>query len=378
MAVLKDLINYGQSYWIDNLSREMISSGSLEHRVKEEGLRGMTSNPTIFNKAISKSNDYDAQIKALVGSGNSTSEIYEALVIKDVQNACDIFQPVYQQSNGLDGFVSLEVSPYLARHTQATMEEARKLFAAVNRPNLYIKIPGTIEGLPAIEQMLVEGINVNITLLFSVDRYEDVAKIYIHALEKRDKNGDDIHMVSSVASFFLSRIDVLVDKLLLHRILPNDPGTKAESLLGKIAVANAKLAYQSFKDIFQGRSWEKLVDKGARVQRPLWASTSTKNPEYRDVMYVEPLIGHNTVNTMPEETISAFADHGQINENVIEEGLEEARRDMKLLGSLGIDLRHVTQQLEDEGIQKFIDPFTELITNLIEKSEKFSTKVPSN
>jgi transaldolase len=250
----------------------------------------------------------------------------------------------------------------------------------VNRPNLYIKIPGTREGLPAIQHMLYEGINVNITLLFSVDRYEEIAKTYIRALERRDKNGDDIHTVSSVASFFLSRIDVLVDKLLLHRVLPNnaDRGTGADKLLGKIAVANAKLAYQSFKDIFQGRSWEKLVDKGARVQRPLWASTSTKNPEYNDVMYVEPLIGPYTVNTMPEETISAFADHGQIDENSIDEGLEDAQENIKMLESLGIDLNQVTQQLEDEGIQKFIDPFNELMTNLNEKSEKFSTKVLLN
>lgn len=373
MNSLLKLIDYGQSYWLDNLSRKMILNGELKKRVTEEGLRGMTSNPSIFNKAITKSEDYDEQIARLGEQDKSTKEIYEALVVKDVQDACDILRSVYDESDGLDGYVSLEVSPYLARHTKATMTEARRLFSAVNRPNLFIKIPGTEEGTPAIEQMLYEGININITLLFSIRSYEEVAKAYIRAMERRVKEGKPIKNIASVASFFLSRIDVLTDQLLMHRIAPGagDSDTSLpRQLLGQAAIASAKLAYQSFKKIFSGEAWEKLVEKGARVQRPLWASTSTKNPEYSDVKYVEPLIGPDTVNTMPEETIGAFADHGVAQANTVEEHLDDAKKVFADLERVGIDIDKVTWQLVNEGIQKFIDPFAALMENLDQKRQQ--------
>ena len=375
MNPLLQLIEHGQSYWIDNLSRHMITSGDLKKRVSEQGLRGITSNPSIFDKAITKSNDYDAQIKELIRSGKENiKEIYDALTIKDIQDACDILRPVFDESDGLDGFVSLEVSPYLARHTNETMAEARRLFKAVNRPNCLIKIPGTGEGVPAIEQMLYEGININITLLFSIQSYETVARAYIKALERRLNDKKDITKVSSVASFFISRIDVLVDELLHHRIIPEvgpDKYKKARDLLGNTAIASGKIAYQSFKKIFSGSQWEKLEKAGARVQRPLWASTSTKNPNYNDVMYVEPFIGPSTVNTMPEQTIAAFADHGKIVPNSVENDLDSAGKNFGQLAELGIDIDYVTQRLEDEGIQKFIEPYDALLKNLEEKSRKF-------
>ncbi|MBN2366165.1 MAG: transaldolase [Calditrichaeota bacterium] len=376
MNPILKLIDYGQSYWLDNLSRHMIKTGALKKRITEEGLRGMTSNPNIFDKAISNSDAYDDQIRELVKQKKSVDQIYEALVVKDVQDACDLFRPVYDESNGLDGYVSLEVSPYLARHTERTMDEARRLFSKVNRPNCLIKIPGTVEGLAAIEQMLYEGININITLLFSIKRYEEVAEAYMRAMERRFSEGKNLSDITSVASFFLSRIDVLTDKLLHHRILPEDRGkgnTRAEQLLGKAAIASAKLAYQSFKKIFSGDRWEKLADNGARLQRPLWASTSTKNPKYSDVMYVEPLIAENTVNTMPEETIDAFADHGQIAPNTVEEDLDESRKHLKMLDEVGINLDYVTQQLEDEGIQKFIDPFRALLKTIEDAIKTYSS-----
>jgi transaldolase len=374
MNPLLKLSEYGQSYWLDNLSRKMIIDGMLKKRVTEQGLRGVTSNPTIFNNAISKSSDYDEQIKLLVKKGNPIAEIYQALVVKDVQDACDILGSVYEKSNGLDGYVSLEVSPYLARHALETMEEARRLFKAVNRPNCMIKIPGTVEGFPAIEQMIYEGVNVNITLLFSIQHYEAVAKAYIRALERRAAENKDVNNVASVASFFVSRIDVLVDQLLNHRILPgkDDETThQAKSLLGKLAVASGKLAYQSYKKIFSGDRWEALVQKSARVQRPLWASTSTKNPEYYDACYVEPLIGKNTVNTMPDDTIEAFADHGKIVEDAVERNIEEARESFDMVEKLGISMNYVTRRLEDEGIQKFIDPFNVLMDSIAKKREQF-------
>lgn len=373
MNSLLKLIDYGQSYWLDNLSRKMVLNDELKKRVSEQGLRGMTSNPSIFNNAISKSDDYDEQIVRLVKEGKSTAEIYEGLTVKDVQDACDILRPVYDESKGVDGYVSLEVSPYLAQHAEATMMEARHLFKTVNRPNLFIKIPGTNACLSAIEQMLYEGISINITLLFSIKSYEKVAEAYINALERRVKENKQVGNVASVASFFLSRIDVLTDQLLQHRIAPGareSDTSLPRQLLGQTAVASAKLAYQSFKRIFSGKRWEALTEKGARVQRPLWASTSTKNPEYSDVKYVEPLIGFNTVNTMPEETIAAFADHGTSKENTIEDNLDEAHQVLNNLERVGIDIDRVTWQLVNDGIQKFIDPFAALMKNLKEKCLK--------
>ncbi|BBA32797.1 transaldolase [Methylocaldum marinum] len=380
MNPLLKLIEHGQSYWIDNLTRRMIASGELECRVRREGLRGVTSNPQIFRKAIAGTGDYDEQIETMICGGRpcpEVREIYEALVTTDIRNACDILRPVYDASAGLDGYVSLEVSPHVAHYTEASIEQARHLWRLVDRPNLFIKIPGTLAGLPAIEQLLFEGINVNITLLFSVERYQAVAEAYLRALERRREAGLALDGAASVASFFLSRIDVLTDELLRHRITPEtsvelqpDPRT----LLGKTAVANAKLAYRSFKRIIASDRWKVLEDRGARVQRMLWASTSTKNPDYADVMYVEPLIGPHTVNTMPETTIDAFADHGSVRDTV-EEGLDEARGVMEDLAKLGIDFGQVTAQLENEGIQKFIEPYDALLAGLADKCQKYSNRL---
>ena len=373
MSALLKLIDYGQSYWLDNLTRKMIKSGELKRRVTKEGLRGNTSNPAIFNKAISSGDDYDQQIKKLVNEKKTIGEIYDGLTVKDVQDACDILRQVYDESKGLDGYISLEVSPYLAHDTEGTMKDARRLFKAVDRPNCLIKIPGTKEGVQAIEQMLYEGININVTLLFSIASYEAVAYAYVKALERRLAEGKSIDSVASVASFFLSRIDVLTDQLLGHLIIPeksNGDTPRPEHLLGKAAVASAKIAYQSFKRIFSSERWLKLADNGAKVQRPLWASTSTKDPLYNDIKYVEPLIGKDTVNTMPEVTISAFADHGKIEADAVEKGINEANKIFEYLKKIGIDIDFVTDQLVNEGIQKFIDPFDNLMVTLAKKRKE--------
>ncbi len=372
MNTLIELLNYGQSYWLDNLTRGKIKNGELRKRVAHQGLRGITSNPSIFNKSISNSSDYDKQINQLVEQKKGMHEIYEALTIKDVQDACDILRPVYDSSEGVDGFISIEVSPYLARDTEGTMIEARRLFKEVNRPNCYIKIPGTPEGVPAIEQMLYEGINVNITLLFSIQSYEAVAYAYLNALERRAAENKPINSLRSVASFFLSRIDVLTDQLLGNLIIPGkfDGALRPEQLFGKAAIANAKIAYQSFKKIFSGERWEKLLSYGAKVQRPLWASTSTKDPLYKDVKYVEPLIGYDTVNTLPDETIDAFADHGKIESNTIEKDVDESYKVIEDLRKLGIDINFVTTQLLNEAIQKFVEPYDNLMKNIFQKREE--------
>jgi transketolase len=376
MNPLLKLIDHGQSYWIDNLTRRMIVSGELRCRVEREGLRGMTSNPSTFQKAIAESTDYDEQIASLIAGRRPTpevAEILEALMVADIQSACDVLRPVYERTSGLDGYVSLEVSPHFAYHAEASIHTARQLFQTVNRPNLFIKIPGTRPGLAAIEQLLFEGINVNITLLFSVSRYEAVAEAYLRALERRLEEGQPLGTVASVASFFLSRIDVLVDQLLSQRIIPAGIGNlrpDPAKLLGKAAVANAKLAYQSFKRIIGTDRWKELERHGAKAQRMLWASTRTKNPDYDEVMYVEPLIGPHTVNTMPEKTIKAFADHGIVRDTV-EEGLDEARRVMDDLDALGIDFAQVTAQLESEGVQKFIEPYDSLLNTLADVCQKY-------
>ncbi len=367
MNRLIDLLSHGQSYWLDNLTRKKIQSGELKKRVTEQGLRGITSNPSIFNKAISGSTDYDDHIADLVKQGKNPEQIYDALTIKDVQDACDILKPVYDQSNGVDGFVSLEVSPYLARDTEGTMTEARRLFKVVGRPNCLIKIPGTREGIPAIEQMLYEGINVNITLLFSVDRYEEIAQAYIRAIERRAFEKKSINTIISVASIFISRIDVLTDQLLGQK--------KADShnpdvLSGKAGVATAQLSYQRFKEIFSTTSWKKLEEQGAHAQRPLWASTSNKDPLYDDLRYVETLIGKNTVNTLPDQTIDAFADHGKLKKDSIEENQDEAEKLFAGLQKAGVDIHFITQQLENEGVQSFTEAYNELISNLANKRMK--------
>jgi transketolase len=372
MNPLLMLERYGQSYWLDNLTRAMIKQGQLQHWVSERGLRGITSNPTIFHKAITGSRDYDEQIQLLVENDGATQAVYEALVTTDVRKACDVLQPVYDQTEGVDGYVSLEVSPHLAHDTQASIAEAKRLYRQVDRPNLFIKIPGTIAGLTAIEELLFEGIPINITLLFSIDRYSAVSEAYLNALERRVKAGRSLAEVASVASFFLSRIDVLVDQLLMHRMTPASKST-AQQLLGKVAIANAKLAYQRFKSITQSERWHALVAKGARVQRLLWASTSTKNPSYRDVMYVEPLIGTHTVNTLPETTIAAFADHGVV-EPTLEAEIGASQQIMEQLAALGIDFESVTEQLLNEGIQKFIDPYVTLLDTLESRCQRYRNR----
>jgi transaldolase len=374
MNPLLQLQECGQSYWLDNLTRQMIRTGELHRRVTEQGLRGITSNPATFHKTIAGSGEYDDQIRHLTREARTVREICEELIITDVRNACDILRTVHEASDGIDGFVSLEVSPHLAHDTEGTMQEARRLFGLVDRANLFIKIPGTAAGVPAIEQMLYEGIPINITLLFSLPSYEAVAQAYLRALERRAADGKPVRSVASVASFFLSRIDLLVDQLLQHRIGPEDGAGKASLpsyLLGRVASANAKLAYQRFTRIFSGVHWEKLAAQGARVQRPLWASTGTKNPAYRDVRYVEPLIGPNTVNTMPEQTIQAFADHGQVIANSIEADLDESHRIFRELLNVGIDFDCVTWQLEHEGIQKFIEPYDALMKTLADKRQTY-------
>lgn len=369
---LLNLIAYGQSYWMDNLTRGMITSGELRQRVTVQGLRGITSNPAIVHQAISGSHDYDAHITELVNKGLTANEIYEQLVVTDVQEACDILRPVYDASEGVDGFVSLEVAPSLAHDTLGTMQEVRRLAGAVNRPNTLIKIPGTAAGVPAIEQMLYKGININVTLLFAIQAYEAVAQAYLTALERRVADGKPVHNVASVASVFLSRIDVLVDQLLAHRrrtTMTRDGLPPPESLMGQSAIANAKLAYQCFKRLFSGPRWEALAQRGARVQRLLWASTSPKHRRYRDVHYVEPLIGPQTVTTMTAETIAAFADHGVMVANAVEADLEEAHQVFHDLLTLGLRFDCVTWQLQNEGIQKFLTPFETLLNTLDDKRQ---------
>jgi transketolase len=369
---IAELIHHGQSCWMDDLSRRMIKSGDLARRVAEEGLRGITSNPTIFEKSVAQGADYDADIARAAVAGRSTDQIYEELLTTDVRDACDILRPVYDQTQGIDGFVSLEVSPHLAHDTQASLAEARRLWQRVDRPNLLIKIPGTAAGVPAIEELLFEGINVNITLLFSIPSYEAVADAYMRALERRIAIGRRADTIASVASFFLSRIDVLVDQLLEQRIVPGRPpsaGPRPQDLLGKVAIANAKLAYQSFKRMIGSERWKALAGKGARPQRLLWASTSTKNPAYRDLMYVEPLIGPFTINTMPGKTIAAFRDHGTV-QDTLERDVAEAQRVMSDLNRLGVCFDLVTAQLENEGIQKFIEPFDTLTKQIETKGRR--------
>ncbi|MGH7258958.1 MAG: transaldolase [Nitrospiraceae bacterium] len=361
----------GQSYWLDNLSRRMIRSGELTRRVSEEGLRGITSNPTTFHTAITGSADYDRQIEELARAGVTTKDLFEALMVSDVQEACDLLRPVYESSDRLDGYVSLEVSPHFAHDAHRTMDHARRLFGLVSRPNVTIKIPGTPAGVPAIEEMLYEGLNINITLLFSIQNYQAVAEAYLRALERRVGDNARIDGIASVASFFVSRVDTLIDQLLGHRMDGDDrsKGTIPAQLLGRAAVANARVAYKYFKQIFAGERWTKLVKQGARVQRVLWASTGRKNPSYSDVGYVEPLVGRETVNTMPEATIRAFADHGRVVADSVEADVEESLEALRQLENVGIDYRCVTWQLENEGIQKFIDSYDACI-QAIDKKRK--------
>ena len=360
---LLELAQFGQSYWIDDLSRPMIKSGELRRRLTEEGLTGVTVNPAIFHAAIHASDAYDQEIEEL--AGHRPQEIYEALIVADVRGACDVLRPVYDRTDGGDGFVSLEVSPHLARNASASIAEARRLWQAVARPNLFIKIPGTIEGVAAVEGLLSEGININITLLFAVDRYQEVAGAYMNALERRKAASKPLARVASVASFFLSRIDTAVDEQLRQRIASGMP--QAERLLGKCAIANARLAYRRFRELCSSERWRLLEAAGARPQRLLWASTSTKNPSYDDLMYVEPLIGPHTINTLPRKTSAAFADHGKA-AATLEQGLDEAIEILRDLATVGIDLSQVTRQLLDEGIEKFVESYDDVLHTITAKS----------
>ncbi len=363
------LTSFGQSIWLDYLRRGLLTSGELQRLIDEDGVRGMTSNPSIIEQAIHGSHDYDEVIDALILRGKSAHEIYEAVAIEDVQWAADIFRPVYDQMDGRDGFVSLEVSPHLAHDTQGTIQEARRLWQALDRPNVMIKVPATLEGLPAITRLTSEGINVNVTLLFGLPRYRQVAEAYIAGLEDRAARNESIERIASVASFFLSRIDVLVDPMLEALIKAGGSrAALAARLQGQVAEASAKVAYQIYKEIFQSERFQKLAGRGGRVQRLLWASTGTKNPAYSDVKYVEPLIGPQTISTMPEDTLNAYRDHGQPAAR-LETGLEQAYDVLDRLPELGIDIDQVTQQLEDEGIEKFNKPFDKLMRTLKARQE---------
>jgi transaldolase / glucose-6-phosphate isomerase len=360
---LVQLHTLGQSVWLDQMRRSLLTTGELKGLIDNDGLRGLTSNPTIFEKAISGSRDYAEQLSSLAHAGSSVPQIYEEIVVQDIGGAADTFRSVYDANDGGDGFVSLEVSPLLANDTKATIEEAKKLFARLNRPNVMIKVPATPAGLPAIEELIASGLNINVTLIFAVEVYEQVADAYIKGLERRAAAGQAVDRIGSVASFFVSRIDSMVDKQLgQHAEKAADEAQKQRinALLGKTAIANAKLAYESFKRIFGSERFVALRAKGAKVQRPLWASTSTKNPAYPDTMYVDTLIGSDTVNTMPPQTVEAFRDHGTV-APTLEAGLDEAHRVFDELKAVGIDMKAVTDKLTEEGVKSFSDSFEELI-----------------
>jgi transaldolase len=369
---LWELTALGQSVWLDYIRRGILDNGELEAMIREKALRGVTSNPAIFEQAIARSDDYDDALRELAESGTDANDAYEALAIEDIQRAADLFATIYEEAEGHDGFVSLEVSPELAHDTEGTLAEARRLWSIVDRPNVMIKVPGTEAGLPAIEQLIAEGINVNVTLLFSLAGYERVMEAYLAGLERRAAAGDSIERVASVASFFISRVDSAVDAELekkLEAASSEQEKEKIRALFGRAAIANAKLAYHRFREIFDAERFRKLADRGARVQRPLWASTSTKNPEYRDVVYVEELIGPDTVNTMPLATVEAFADHG-VAERTIDRDLDEARAVLAALAELGIDFDRVTRDLQTEGVDKFVVPFREMLACVGEKLEE--------
>ncbi|HRY30683.1 MAG TPA: transaldolase, partial [Elusimicrobiota bacterium] len=369
MNPLVELGKFQQSVWYDNIRRKLLLSGELKKLIVEDGVRGVTSNPTIFEKALSAGDDYDADIRALAARGLPVKDIFDALSVKDIQLAADLFAPLYKSSRGTDGFVSMELAPSLAHDVKGSVREARRLWSLVRRPNLMIKIPATKEGVKATEQCLLEGINVNVTLIFSVERYGQVIDAYRAALERRARAKKDLSRVASVASFFVSRIDTAVDKLLQERLSVVQDAKQRETiqgLAGKSAVANAKVAYQLYKERFGGEWFAALSKKGARVQRPLWASTGTKNPAYSDVLYVEELIGENTVNTMPPATIDAFREHGKPRAT-LEENVASAQETLRRLGDVGIDFGRVTDQLEAEGEKLFSDSYDKLIRGLEEK-----------
>ena len=368
---LKGLLAYGQSPWLDFIRRNILLNGDLKKMIDNDGLRGMTSNPAIFEKAITAGDDYNDIIHAPDAKSSTAMALYEKIAIRDVQDATDIFKTVYTESKGRDGYVSLEVSPYLAFDTQGTINEARRLWKAVDRPNVMIKIPATPEGLPAIRQALAEGININITLLFAQSAYEQVAEAYLAALEARAAKGQDVSHIASVASFFVSRIDSLVDsKIDAMEKSEADSGKKAllESLRGKVAIANARRTYAKYQELVGGPRWKALAAKGAQTQRLLWASTSTKNPKYRDVLYVEELIGADTVDTIPPATFNAFRDHGNLR-NSLTENVAGAHKTMSDLEAAGISMKEVTDKLIADAVKLFQDPFKQLLDTIAKHAE---------
>jgi len=361
MNPVEHLHALGQSIWYDNIEHRLLVNGELETMIKRGVIRGVTSNPSIFNNAIAKSNDYDELLIPLAEQGLSKIQIYETLAVADIQTACDLFRPLYNETQGSDGYVSLEVSPYLARDTEETCNEAARLWKWVDRPNLMIKIPATVEGLPAVTRTIASGINVNVTLIFSIERYEAVMEAYLKGLELRLDAGQPIDKIASVASFFISRIDSIIDTYL--DAFMDSAAEQAQNLQGKIAVANAKLAFVVHKKRFQGERWDNLASQGGRVQRALWASTSTKNVAYPDTKYVDELIGPHTVNTIPPKTLDAFGDHG-VAAMTLTADLDAARQVMDDLAGLGISMPDITQKLEENGVQSFADAFTVLLESV--------------
>ena len=362
------LESLGQSIWMDFISRGTISSGQLQRWIEEDGASGVTSNPSIFEKAITASDDYDESIRALVLTEVTSEEILRLLTVEDIQHVADLLRPIYDRTDGRDGFVSLEVSPMLAHDTEGTLAEARELWTRVNRPNAMIKVPATLEGIPAIRELTGEGINVNITLLFGLPRYQEVADAYLGGLEMLAAKGRPLKQVASVASFFLSRIDTLIDPILEKKMKTDNPQAGiAARLQGQIAIASARVAYEMYKEIFGSERFASLAKKGAPTQKLLWASTSTKNPAYSDTKYIEALIGPDTINTVPVETLNAYRDHGHP-EQTLDQEVREAYQLLDSLSSVGIDLDAVTQQLENDGVEKFITAFNRLMVSLNEKA----------
>jgi transaldolase len=364
---LVQLSQLGQSPWYDQMTRSLVTQGKLKKMIEEDGLRGLTSNPTIFEKAISGSKDYEDELRDLVARGAGVDDIYDALVLNDIASAADVFLPVYERTQGEDGFVSIEVSPLMAGDTAASVKEAKRLRSKLARPNVLVKIPATPEGLPAIEELISQGISINITLIFSVEVYAQVIEAYIKGLERRLAQGGAIDRIASVASFFVSRIDTAVDKKLDQIAKSGHP--EAADLMSRTAIANAKLAYEKFLQRFKGSRWEKLAAAGARVQRPLWASTSTKNPKYPDLLYVDSLIGPHTVNTMPPATVDAFRDHGNPKVTITDD-LPGAHALFGELEKLGIDFTAVTRELTEAGVKSFSDSYNDLISAIERRREE--------
>jgi transaldolase len=362
---LHKLTKRGQSVWFDTLSRELVQSGELARMMEEDAVTGVTSNPTIFQKALSSGDAYDEQLRVCFDETDDATEIFFRLSLDDIRDACDVLKPAYEASNGVDGYVSMEVLPQLAYDTERTFEQARWIAEEVDRPNVYVKIPATMAGLPAIEDCIAHGTSINITLIFSLTRYEAVVEAYLRGLERLVAGGGDPTSVVSVASFFVSRVDAEADKRL--------EAAGKKKLQGKLAIANAKLAYQHYLKAFSGPRWEQLAARGAHVQRCLWASTSTKNPAYRDVMYVEELIGPDTVNTMPLETIEAFQDHGEVRGDTVLEDVDGARKVFERLAAAGVDYDDVVETLEAEGVQKFADSYDELLEGIRSKRNVLAT-----